>query len=309
MKGRLARGGTTVRARKNPPARAIGLLFVLIGLIMLAVLGQQTELRCARLETNRVDCSRTSRWMGLLAVGEKALGNVTGAWVDRRCDEDGCTYAVRFDTDRGEVGLVSYYSSGQKAKQRTADEVNAFLRDAARPSLLIRRGPDALGIAAALTFGLAGGVVFAGAWQKGKPLSRARQQALANSFDTFLGPVAWQADADGLEISFHDEGVRMLWQDITRAAMVETGSPNLPGAETLGKIPGLGKTLNMAREIGVEYRALVLARGKARARAFRCLLPIMEPAAAVLVDDVRRNVGDRWLGELTLADQNRLFDV
>lgn len=289
-----------------------GALCVLIGAVIAITIGQVIILDCERPEGSYVICTRTSRWLGLVTVDTTALSRVENARVDEKCDHEGCTYSLRLGSGRGEIGLVSYYSSGYRSKARMAEEINTFIQDRQRPTHQWRTGPNLIGLAAAATFLVVGlALILHQARSDGLALEGAllpRRAALANSFDTILGPVAWQAGDEGLEFNFRNEARRVAWRDVTAAGMLTLPVGNFAVDAVIQTVQGIDQLRDVNRVLTTDYRQLILARGRSQTRAAQILVPILEPEAAVLVEQVRQRVGDRWRGEVPWEEQRRLYE-
>lgn len=148
-----------MRISRLVSAVLFGAVFTACGCLMSFIFGQQTTLNCTRVESTQIECSKQSKWVGLVPLGEESIQNLEGARVDENCDEDGCTYRVELNTADGIVPLTSFYSSGSKSKQKTADRINAFVRNSSESSLAVEGGAGLLGILFPLIFVLAGPLI------------------------------------------------------------------------------------------------------------------------------------------------------
>jgi hypothetical protein len=123
-----------------------------------------------------------------------------------------------------------------------------------------------------------------------------------NQFMTAVGSVDWDADAQGLTVTFRNRTTQLQWADITAAGLVRFSGSNTPPDMPTDILPGLGKLLDLNRWVDREQRQLVLARGRSTFRAVRVPIPITEPGATSMVEEVRRNLGDKWIGEVPIQD-------
>jgi hypothetical protein len=123
-----------------------------------------------------------------------------------------------------------------------------------------------------------------------------------NQFETAVGTVAWEADAQGLKITFRKRTRQLRWADITAAGLVQFSdanpSPNMP----TDILPGLEKLFDLNRWLAREQRQLVLARGRSSFRAVRIPIPVQRPEARVLVEQVRQRLNEKWIGEVPIQD-------
>jgi hypothetical protein len=133
-----------------------GLIFVVIGLVVVFFFARVTELECSRPEPSTVQCVKESKWLGVVSMSKETIHNVRGAEVDESCDDDGCTYRVRVIADRGSVPLTEYYSSGWGAKEKTADQINTYVARGGNEALTVSDGSVILGVLIGGVFAVAG---------------------------------------------------------------------------------------------------------------------------------------------------------
>lgn len=113
----------------------LGLIFLAAGFFTLYLLGQVVTLTCERDDANRPNCVLITTWMEWRELRVRPLPQLSTAYVDESCDEDGCTYRVMLSTNFGDLPLTSAYSSGRTEKERKAQQIIAYLRDDTQPTL------------------------------------------------------------------------------------------------------------------------------------------------------------------------------
>ena len=115
----------------------LGLIFFIAGLAVMLFLGNKVTLTCFRSLPPGV-C--TLRIANMVRATEKTfvISEISGATVDVSYGDDGDAYRVLLQTTRGSVPLTSYYSSGARAKQQAADQINSFLMYDTMQSLSIK---------------------------------------------------------------------------------------------------------------------------------------------------------------------------
>lgn len=124
-----------------------------------------------------------------------------------------------------------------------------------------------------------------------------------------LGPLTWQSDQIGFEVTFPGRTARGQWDEITAAGLVESAMPMAragvpaPVLGGMGKyLPGLGQLTRINEHLAENYRTLVLARGPDQARAIRIPLPLDDEEAAHLVRETYQCLADRWVGDIEIGD-------
>jgi hypothetical protein len=130
-----------------------------------------------------------------------------------------------------------------------------------------------------------------------------------NQFETAVGTVGWQADDEGLQVAARRRTERIRWQEVTGAALVRVSSPDPDPAMPTDLLPGMGKLFNLNRSLAAEQGQLILARGRSALRAFRVPIPVDDPGAMALVDEVRCAVGDRWAGKVPSEEQEEALGI
>jgi hypothetical protein len=118
----------------------LGFLFIGVGLATMYFIGRVNTLTCSRDITNNQTCALITTWMGLTELSVRPLPQLTSAYVQDNCDEDGCTYRVMLSTRFGDLPLTSIYSSGKVDKQQKAEQVRLFLQDNSQAELKISEG-------------------------------------------------------------------------------------------------------------------------------------------------------------------------
>ena len=106
----------------------IGLLFVLVGIGLLFIFGTKVTLDCDRSRPPAGICTLRTTGMFSRHQSDFAIAELQRAVVDVSYGEDGDTYRVVLVTDNGNVALTGYYSSGASAKEKAADQINAYLK-------------------------------------------------------------------------------------------------------------------------------------------------------------------------------------
>jgi hypothetical protein len=124
-----------------------------------------------------------------------------------------------------------------------------------------------------------------------------------NGFITAVGRVSWETDDQRLKVTFRNRTRQLRWDDITAAGLVQFPGPNVPAGLPTSILPGLGKVIDLDQQIAREQRQMVLARGSSTFRAMRIPIAVQDPDATALVEAVRHNLGNRWIGELSMEDQ------
>jgi len=125
---------------------------------------------------------------------------------------------------------------------------------------------------------------------------------MSNQFATAVGSVSWEADAQGLKVTFRQRTRQLRWLEITAAGLVHFSEPDSSTGMPTQILPGLGKLFALDRWLAREQRQLVLARGRSTFRALRIPIPVQEPAAMALVEQVRQTLGEKWIGEVSMQD-------
>ena len=109
------------------------------------------------------------------------------------------------------------------------------------------------------------------------------------------------ADDEGLRIASRRLRSEASWAALTGGGLVRMRNPELEamGPEALELLPGLGRLAATSRKMMQAHRLLVLAQARARGRprAFLVSLPLDDPNAEALLDEVKRRLGSRWRGE------------
>lgn len=131
---------------------AFGVIGFVVFAFMLFFLGQVTTLNCQRGDAGRVACNASTKWLGLVAIGQvKEFQDIQGAEVSESCsrDQDGdlnCTYRVEIQTQNGLEPLTTMYTSGESSKQRTVQRLETYLQDPTASTLTVKESFDFLSI-------------------------------------------------------------------------------------------------------------------------------------------------------------------
>jgi hypothetical protein len=167
--------GRSVRLRSGERwawriALALGAVFLLVGLGVIAFGASLTTLTCERGGATPGSCTLAQQRPGRSTTRAIALQDVRGAQIEqstsrsRRSSSTGnrnrtrssTTYRVVLRTTRGDIPLTGAYSSGYEAKQRQVDQLTAFLADGSARTLTLRDDSRAFG------YGLGGAFAAAG---------------------------------------------------------------------------------------------------------------------------------------------------
>jgi len=127
-------------AAKRPLFRGsltFGLIFVLVGLLILYLFGQTSQLVCNRQADQTVKCSLTISVIGLILIHSAEVSGVQSARVGQDCSGTNCSYRVELLQANGLTPLTSYYSGGQTDKLVIADRINRALQDGSQQSFSV----------------------------------------------------------------------------------------------------------------------------------------------------------------------------
>jgi len=123
-----------------------------------------------------------------------------------------------------------------------------------------------------------------------------------NEFNTALGTVRWEADSQGVKITFRRSTRQIGWAEVSAAGLVSFSEAGTPAGMPTDILPGLGKLFELNRWQARELRQLVLARGRSSFRTLRIPIPVSEPRAALLVEELRSYLPGRWVGEVSMEE-------
>jgi hypothetical protein len=132
---------------------------------------------------------------------------------------------------------------------------------------------------------------------------------MQGEFPTVAGTARWSSSDAGLEIEIRGRVRTLGWQEVTRAGLVQLPGEGPPSDFPVQMLPGLGRLFQLNRTLAQEYRQLVLARGRSSRRMFRMPVPVDEPDAMALVEEVRRHVEERWVGEVPMKEHYKALGV
>ena len=103
--------------------------------------------------------------------------------------------------------------------------------------------------------------------------------------------------------------MKACWSEITRAGIVEYPNQRMPENFPYAILPGLRRLIGIRDSLAEDYVQLVLARGRSPFKALRVPLPKENPDARLLVEEVKRNLGERWIGELPLEQHMKALGL
>lgn len=132
---------------------------------------------------------------------------------------------------------------------------------------------------------------------------------MVREFPTIAGRARWSADADGLDLTAGRRRWRLRWAEITRAGLIHLPAPDLQAGFPTRILPGLGRLFAIGRSLERDYRQLALARGRSSWRMVRVAVPLGDPEANALVEEVAGRLGSRWVGEIPMASHYRALGV
>ena len=169
--------GRSVRLRSGERwawriALALGVVFLLIGLGLVAFGASLTTLTCERGGATHGSCTLAQQRPGRSTTRAIALEDVRGAEIEtstsrsrrsrssstgtRSRTRSSTTYRVVLRTTRGDIPLTGAYSSDYEAKQRQVDQLTTFLADGSARTLTLREDKRAFGYAMGGAFAAAG---------------------------------------------------------------------------------------------------------------------------------------------------------
>ncbi len=169
--------GRSVRLRSGERwawriALAVGVVFLLVGLGVIAFGASLTTLTCERGGATQGSCTLAQQRPGRSTTRAIALQDVRGAEIEQntsrsrrsRSSSSGTrsrsrsrtTYRVVLRTTRGDIPLTGAYSSDYGAKQRQVDQLTAFVADGSARTLTLREDNRPFGYALGGAFAAAG---------------------------------------------------------------------------------------------------------------------------------------------------------
>jgi hypothetical protein len=151
-------------------ALGLGVVFLLVGLGVIAFGASLTTLTCERGGATQGSCTLTQQRPGRSTTRAIALEDLRGAEIESRTSRSrsstsgssrnrsrsSTTYRVVLLTTRGDIPLTGAYSSDYEAKQRLVDQLTAFLADGSARTLTLRQDNRAFGYALGGAFAAAG---------------------------------------------------------------------------------------------------------------------------------------------------------
>jgi hypothetical protein len=136
-----------------------GMIFTGAGVLALFFFARTTTLTCERGAKDQITCVKSENLLGVLDFSDEHIPSLENAWVSESCDDDGCTYRVELDADRGTFHLTGYSSSGYRSKEKIADQINTFIRSSSESSLAIESSTGLLGLVLPAVFIFVGLIV------------------------------------------------------------------------------------------------------------------------------------------------------
>ena len=129
-----------------------GLMFVVVGLVVMVVFGQVSVLQCTRPEPSQVECVKEVRWLNVVPMRKERIKDLRGA----RVDEWNGTYRVVLKTGEGEKPLGGYYSSAERGKEEIAAQINTYVEKIRGDSLEVQEGNGIVGALVGVVFVVTG---------------------------------------------------------------------------------------------------------------------------------------------------------
>ncbi len=116
----------------------LGLVFILISVVAVVFLGNETTLVCTR--SGEAVCTLSQKTMVKTTTRTIPLSQMRDAYVESNVDSDGDeTFRVVLRTASGDIPLTSSRSSGFAAKRDAANQINAFLQSGSQPRLVVEQ--------------------------------------------------------------------------------------------------------------------------------------------------------------------------
>ncbi|MCB0165673.1 MAG: hypothetical protein KDI79_15690 [Anaerolineae bacterium] len=146
--------------RKLHWVEAIGListsLFVLLGLFIIWLTGQSTQLSCVRLTPSKANCLLERQFLGVIPAGQRDIANVSGVELQEDCF-DGCTYWVELLTDEERVSLTRFATYSRRRAKLDEQALAQFLADHSVTTFQHTSQPEWIGLGAGLFLVVFGG--------------------------------------------------------------------------------------------------------------------------------------------------------
>lgn len=139
----------------------IGVMLVIVGIISVFLLSSRVTLTCIRASNLPDQCEIVSVGKLRTRTQQIRLAEITGVSIEDNTDwlrKRGrrTNYRVVLLTKSGPVPLTEGFSSGMADKQRTSDQITAFLRSRTKPSLKIVESDNGIGLMIGAIFGASG---------------------------------------------------------------------------------------------------------------------------------------------------------
>jgi hypothetical protein len=139
----------------------LGVMLVIIGIVSFILLSSKVTLTCIRPSNMPHQCEIVA--VGKLRMHKQQirLDEITGVSIENKTDRlrkrgRQTNYRVVLLTKSGPVPLTEGFSSGMDDKQRTFDQIAAFLRNRAKPTLKIKESDTGIALIVAAVFGAFG---------------------------------------------------------------------------------------------------------------------------------------------------------
>ena len=139
----------------------LGVMLVFIGIIGFVLFNSKVTLTCMRPSNMPHQCEIVSTAKLRTHKQQIRLAEITGASIERSTDwlrrrGSRTTYRVVLNTKRGPVPLTEGTSTNLRQRQRTVDQITAFLRNRTKPTLEITESDAGIATIVAVIFGALG---------------------------------------------------------------------------------------------------------------------------------------------------------
>lgn len=130
-----------------------------------------------------------------------------------------------------------------------------------------------------------------------------------NEYQTLVGRVSWQDNGDELKVEFRNHRYKLKWIQITRVGSVELPESGTLTEMLVDALPGTDEVLDLLNQMQADHRQLLIARGWSESRLIRLPLPTGDPEAERLVERIKSNIGERWVGEVDFQDHQEALGL
>ena len=139
----------------------LGGMLVFIGIVSFVLLNSTVTLTCIRPSNMPHQCEIVSTGKLRTYKQQIRLDEITGASIEKSTDwlrkrGSRTNYRVVLDTKGGPVPLTEGFSSNLRQRQRTVDQIAAFLRNRTKPTLEIKESDAGIAVIVAIVFGAIG---------------------------------------------------------------------------------------------------------------------------------------------------------